>query len=238
MKDKELKRMLDSYIEAPDPKVKDSFLRSIKKKTEKREICFTRMLACQIGYIRWYVWLASLAVVVFAIVTAGKLEDHKLLILSEMMPFLAGLGMMEDFRARIYGMHELEGVTVFSAKGVLFAKMTIIGILHTLTVLVIVLFKGRESVGDFMYAGFNLLIPYLVTTIICMELERKEFARGEMGSCMAVALLVAILRMSLTYVEAVANISLSLLGAITLALVFIQIAEIVKTMKMEEYLWN
>ena len=89
-----------------------------------------------------------------------------------------------------------------------------------------------------MYAGFNLLIPYLVTTILCMELERKEFARGEMGSCMAVALLVAILRMSLTYVEAVANISLSLLGAITLALVFIQIAEIVKTMKMEEFLWN
>ena len=144
---------------------------------------------------------------------------------------------MEDFRARIYGMHELEGVTVFSAKGVLFAKMTIIGILHILTVLVIALFKGRESVGDFMYAGFNLLIPYLVTTILCMELERKEFARGEMGSCMAVALLVAILRMSLTYVEAVANISLSLLGAITLALVFIQISEIVKTMKMEEYLW-
>ena len=236
MSDKELRHMFKEYCEEPDYHKKDVFIRSLRK--EQQSIGLLRMLMTQAGYINPHMWLLSLAVMIFAVICIGTLSDKGLIYMSDVMPFLAGFGIVEVFRANMYRMSELESATLFSARGVFFAKMTIIGILQVFTIMITAVLLGNKDIHGFIHAAVSLLIPYLLTTIICLELERTNYGRDNIWSCLGVSLFVLFLKESAYKIIPVYGIGIKMMSVIAVILVFILAYEIRKTMISEEYAWN
>ena len=237
MNDIELKNLLLGSIEEPDQMKKDRFLRSIRRDLSDKNLGFTDMLITQSRFIRKRVWIVSL--MIFGLALVGSLVSNEPLIpvLADLMPLLAALGMIESFRAVACGMSELESVTLYSGRGSLFAKMTAIGILQLITVLSLALMIGKGADG-ILNAGLSMIIPYLFTTIVCMELERTSFGRDNLWSHFGVAALIITIRELLRNVGVIPELGIGLSSLLALFLIAIQIYEIRKTFRSEALAWN
>ena len=247
MKDKELRMILKNACEEPDPVSKDSFIRKVNGMQSEpglspmqsaRSMNPVRVLAIEMHYIRTRVWVFSILATAVMLITVSRLGEDMILHIADMMPLLAGLGMIEVMRAGMHDMSELEAVTLISAKGALFARMTVIGLGHLLAIAV----TSAVLAGFGGYAapetGLKLIIPYLITTIICMEVERTGFGRENTWSCMAVAVLVIVIREIIYSTGIVILSGVALPALIAAALAALQAAELKKTIRLEEYAWN
>ena len=236
--DKEISKLMRAYSGSPDAAKKDRFIRKVRAEGSKPEVCYLSMLKSQMGYIRPYIWILSLAVITISALRLKLSEENVSLVLSCVMPFFAGFGFIESFRARAYGMYDLEMSTLYSAKGTFYAKLTLIGILHLLTVTVSSVIVGVSGGGSILMEGVSLCIPYLITSILCMETERTSFGRDNSWSSLGVALLVAILRILAENFKQTFVPGPAVLCIILAALAVIQALEIRKTVRTEEYAWN
>lgn len=190
---KDLKGMLQSAFEAPAPAGKEAFLQKYGKRRRYRpEIGMAAFVMMQLSYIRKRVWLLYTGLFLLALSGGVFPEKNVLWIFAAMTPFLAASAVTESKRSADCGMAELEMSTCFSVKSVLFARMAIMGPVHLLLLLCLTL-AGRG--GDFtaFEAGVYLLLPYMLTNVICLWLTRK--IRGQEGTyaCMAAAILIAAL---------------------------------------------
>lgn len=238
MRDKELKKRIMDACAEPDQRKKDAFIRSIRSRQTECRISFTDMLMLEFRYIRKRIWVLSMLIIALSLILFRQLDEDRIMILGDMIPLLAGVGMIEVLRAHMHGMSEIETTTLISAKGALFAKMTIIGIVHLITVSVLAVILTGAGGGNALINVSRLVIPYLVTTISCMEAERTGFGRDNIWCCLAIAVLVIVVRELLYSIGITDGLDAGILVIITLMLMGIQTYEIRKTFRQEEYAWN
>ncbi len=174
MNKKELKAMLNDAFYAPEPEEKQKFLMTLRP----REITMAEMLLKQIPYIRIWTWIVFLAIVAVAIFGSafgiGMTED----IVTMIMPFSVAVAMVEVGRSRKYNMAELEMSTRFSLRSVVFARMVILGIVSIIILAISSPVIAGTFGGKALQVAVRVLIPYLITMIICLRVERSTLGRG------------------------------------------------------------
>ena len=238
MRDRELIDKLRMAPGAPDPVRKDAFIRKAGMTLKQRSISFSQMLLIQLKYISKSVWVISFLAVVLTMIGLSIVPDDSISVLADLMPLLAGLGMIETFRAHMHGMDELEKATLISAKGALFAKMTVIGLVHLVTILIISALMTQLNAAQIVNAGLSLMIPYLITCIVCMEAERTRFGRDNIWCCLGISIAVITLRELILTIGTFNTAGTGVLILITLTLALIQVYEVRKTLGSEEFAWN
>lgn len=136
-------------------------------------------------------------------------------------------------------MTELESVTYVSERGVLFARFVSIGIVHIALLLVLAVIAGRQSGYGYMMTGAMLTTPYLISSTLCMELERTALGRRNALSSIAVSAAVSGV-MLLIQAEGwqLQEGCQWIWYAAAAVLIVIEYAEIRKTIRWEEYAWN
>lgn len=173
MMDRELKNRLADAFHAPEPEKKESFIKNLRP----REIGIPEMIITQIPYIRFPIWLFSLLTAAVAMGGAVLgMEDTEFLI-TVLMPFNAAIAVFEAHRSRRYGMSELEMATRFSLRSVVFARLVILGIVSGIVLAtaspVIAASFGRST----LLTAIRILIPYLITMMISLIIERSSLGR-------------------------------------------------------------
>ena len=169
----ELKNLINDAYRAPEPEKKQEFINKLRPRT----IGTLKMLLQQIPYIRPYVWILSALIIALAItgtVMGGEGTDR---LIALIMPFTAAVGILETGRSRRYNMSELEMATRFSLRSVVFARMTIFGFMSViLTAVISPLIAGSFGM-DAVITAETILIPYLITMIVSLHIERSPVGR-------------------------------------------------------------
>ncbi len=240
MKDKDLKIILTEYAGNPGHLKKDTFIRSVTKDAGKEHVSTFKMIAVQAGYIRVYVWLISIAVACLPLFGADMFRFAILDVVADLMPFVAGVGIIEAMRARMYDMTELESVTLLSGKGVFYARMILIGVVQFALIPVSAVLMAFADTGSVIDHCVKLVLPYCITAIICLIVERTRFGRENVLVCLAVAGAVFAIRQSLVSFARYDPGSLTLTIAAEV-LIIVQIFEFYKTVRTVgtgEVEWN
>ena len=184
---KQMEKLLAEAYAAPEPKKKQDFLMNLKP----REVSMPEMLWQQAAYVRWPVWL--FAICVMAIVIGGSilhLEDTER-ILTVLMPFTAAISVLETNRSTRFGMSEIEMATRFSLRSVVFARMTILGILYAVILCVSAPVLAYAFGGKLLLLATRILIPYLGTMILSLIAERSTLGRKTGYTSVAIATLIS-----------------------------------------------
>lgn len=222
----------------PDPARKDRFLRSYRKKTKPVHTNIMSMIGTQFTYISMPVWGLSIAALLIAL---WGVHSNRDIIpgIAAFMPFVSGAAVFETFRAHWHRMAEIESVTLFSIRGVFFAKIVCIGSVHILLILLLSLIITPNSPYDFSSAGIMITIPYLISAAACLKAERSSFGRKSPLVCLGISALTAGLSLAayekkIYFTEIHPQIPNLLFAILTILLVY----EIRKTFNWEEYVWN
>ena len=185
----EWKDLLNDAFYAPDPKNKEDFLKSIRP----REVSTFEMIWEQAAYIRIPVWIFSAMIVIFAVYGSVMGLETTENTITMIMPFTAAIAVIEAKRSGRCGMTEMEMATRFSLRSVVFARMVVLGV-----VAFIILCVSSPVIAIAFHEGtvltaVRILIPYLVTMIISLRIERNSIGRKVGYSSLAIAVVVAIL---------------------------------------------
>ena len=153
----ELKDALNIAFYAPEPKNKQEFLKNIRP----REVSIPKMLLQQVRYIRFSVWAISLAFIAFALIGSWMQLPETDELIPVLMPFLAVVSVLENRRSKKFGMTELEMVTRFSLRSVIFARMIILGVAFLLILVITAPVVATAFGGEIIVTAVHMLIPYL-----------------------------------------------------------------------------
>lgn len=189
---REIREQLLEAYEIPEPLCKKAFLKSIRKGPEISMLSFVKT---QAAYIRTRVWILWTAVFGLALYGAFFTEEASriLWMFAALTPFLAAAAVTEHSRSIDYGMAELEKAACFSLKRLLFARMLIMGTVH-LVLLFLFLLGSRGQGISLFHTGIFLLIPYLLTSVLCLLLTGKIHGREAGFACLAAAVFVSLLQ--------------------------------------------
>ena len=237
MKDRELKQLLQKNTESPDHASKDAFIRRYKKETGSEKTGHIKLVMMQAGYIRKRIWIISLLIAATFFFPYVESED-KLFVIAGLMPFMAGLSILEVFRSEYYGVSELEAVTKFSAKGVFFARMTLISAFQLMLTAVISALIGINNPYGIAVSGSMLLIPWFITSIISLIVERSEFGRNNRYSFVAVAVCVTCIHTTLYSNGFFQSLDMRYLIFVAALLFALNVFEVRKTIETETLVWN
>ena len=186
--DKKLKRALDDVYRAPAPVNKAAFL----KRHRRRELGCWELVAIQIGYVRWWVWAASLALFGLILwVSAPQTGGLGAWYASALTPFLAVLVAAENGRSRMYQMEELELASRMARHSVLLARMAVLGLFHLALLAGLTPPLAVWGAAGMVRTGVYLLTPYLLTAALGMELTRRVRGRECLLACGGAAVLVS-----------------------------------------------
>lgn len=185
----DMKQLLNDAFYAPEPKEKQNFLKNIRP----REVSMLEMLLQQFSYIRVTVWLYALLLIAIAVLGSVYRVEQTILVITMMMPFAAVASVLETRRSRKYGMSELEMATRFSLRSVVIARLLIVG-LAAITVLCVVSPMIATTFGeDVNVTAIHIVIPYFITMIIGLWLERSPFGRATEYGSIVVAFVISFL---------------------------------------------
>lgn len=187
--DKKLKQALNDAYRAPVPRGKASFL----KRHSRRELGRWELTAVQAGYIRWWVWGASLALFGLILWLASRPAQGELWYAAAFTPFLALLAVTENGRSRLYRMDELELACRVPRHSVLLARMAVLGLFHMALLAALTPPLAVWGTVGMVQAAVYLLTPYLLTAALGMELTRRVRGRECLLACGSAAVLVSVL---------------------------------------------
>jgi len=172
-----IKEMLSAAYEPPVPKHKREFI----KKYSFNDISSFAFILSQVRFIRKWVWAVS--VVLFAILAAAcdflTKMDTSVWLISALIPFIAVTAFAESTKSIAYEMDELEKAARFSVESILLARMEVLGIFHLILFLVLSLIVRGYTEINLVRNGIYLIVPYLLTTFICMLLIRGNTRGAE-----------------------------------------------------------
>ncbi len=169
------KEHLKDGFAAPAPVKKAAFLRNV----DGPKVNGFAFLLTQAGYIRKWVWGLSALVFAIAFLGAKGLEQDVVWCLSALMPLLAMASVTETGRSEIYGMAEFELSTRFSLRGVVLARLCILGTANLLLICLLIPLALCYSGGAFLQTGVYMLCPYLMTAFSSLwVLERLRNREG------------------------------------------------------------
>ena len=234
---RDIKRMFESVKVYPSSVSKDAFLKRFRKVGNVSQKSSWDMIFSQVGYIKMPVWIVSLLTFIVGAVGLSA-ERNDTFVVAAMMPFVSGIAVMESFRGEKFGMTELEGVTLYSRRGALFARLVCVGISHICLLFVLSILIGLNGEGGLFTTGSILTIPYLISSIVNMELERTQIGKKIYpGFGFSAALSIATL--FLKEHNQIFNYDYRFFWyLLTLILIVMQIKEIKKSYFVEEYVWN
>jgi len=189
--DKKLRQALRDAYRAPAPTGQAAFL----KQHRRRELGRWELAAVQAGYIRWWVWGASLVLFGLILRLASWPAQGELWSASAFTPFLALLVVAENGRARRCRMEELELACRVPRHSVLLARMAVLGLFHMALLAALTPPLALWGAVGAARAGVYLLTPYLLTAAVGMELTRRVRGRECLTACGGAAVLVSALGM-------------------------------------------
>lgn len=184
---KKLKDAIKNAYNAPQTLKKEKFLRDIRH----CEISDIDFIILQAGFVRKWVWVISGIVLICAAAGAYTSEGDMIFYLAATLPFIALSAVSESIRSERYKMTELEMSSRFSLKSIMLARMGSIGIVHLFVILLIIPFCGKASSTTLLQAAVCLLVPYLATVVISLNLVRRIREPDGGYICLAVAVLVS-----------------------------------------------
>lgn len=188
MDDKKLKRALNEAYRVPAPVKKAAFL----KQHRRRELGRWELVAIQAGYIRWWIWAASLALFGAILwVACPQSQGLGAWYASALTPFLAVLVVVENGRSKVYQMEELELACRMAQHSVLLARMVILGLFHLALLAGLMPPLSVWGAAGMVRTGVYLLTPYLLTAAVGMELTRRVRGRECLLACAGAAVLVS-----------------------------------------------
>ena len=235
-----LKAKLKIVFDAPKPHGKEAFIREIRKHYTYVYTDRWSILLSQIGYIGKSVWLISFGLLVFVILGIIGRYKETLYITASLTPFISGVAVLESVRSRVYEMEEMETATVYSLRGILFARITLIGISHLILLFALTMVLGSISGKGYLVTGSYITIPYLMSSVVGMEVERTAYGRCHSYVCVAVAVIVSMLVVFTAFGAwkrfVIEYPSWCVMAAVVLFLV--NLNEYRKLYNWEEYAWN
>ena len=220
MKDDEIKKLINDAFRAPEPERKQEFI----KKLRSSEISTFRMVLGQIPYIRPYAWILSAVIVAIAVFGSVSGREETEMIVSLIMPFCAAVVILENERSKKHNMWELEMATRFSLRSVFFARMTILGLLSVIVAALISPLIAHSFGFDAVVTAEFILIPYLVTMIVSLHIERSRSGRDNGFLSIAVAGVVSFVLFFIRQTDKAMDIYLSIvygsMGIVLFAVLF------------------
>lgn len=186
---RKLKNVLKVAFEAPEPVKKKNFLKTLGPS----KISTRKFVLVQAAYIRKWVWAIFGVVFAVALIYGQFLNRSTLWIFSAMMPYLALSSIAENVRSEVYGMAELEMASRFSLKSVALARMGILGMVHFMVLCLGVFIGCRGGGASLLRTGVYLLVPYLLTDVVCLRLVRRIRGKEAVYASMGVAVIVSAL---------------------------------------------
>ena len=238
MRDKDLKKILQSNIESPDAASKDSFIRKYGKESRHHSDGLLGMILFQVGYIRKRIWVITLFSLVAGFFIPERIDMDRILILASFMPFFGCVGMIEVFRSKIHGLDELEAATKYSAKGVFFARMTLILAVQIIASIVISLIETAGGKYGVFASVSILLIPLFITTAACIIVERSGYGRDNPYCFTGVAAIVAMIHLLLMISGFYDHADIRILIPVAALLFVFDVFEVRKTIHSEAMAWN
>lgn len=222
----------------PDPIRKDHFIRTYRRKACTANPGIRSLLISQVTYISTSVWCITLAVL-FLVIWAIHTNQDTIFMTAVLIPFVSGIAIFDSFRSQMYSMTEMESASLFSLRGIFFAKMICIGVVHIFFILLLSFIISPHSRYSYIKTGIIITMPYLLSSIICLKFERSLLGRKNPFICLGISALISALVFFTKAISRKITYSLSELWVI----LFITLAvlagnEIRKTLKWEEYLWN
>ena len=136
------------------------------------------------------VWIFAILVISFVITGSLLHLDRIENIMVYIMPFTAAISVLETQRSSRFNMSELEMATRFSLRSVVFARMIVFGILSFIMLCISVPVICLSFKTNIFITGIRCLIPYFLTMIISLLVERSVIGRKNGYLSLAVASLI------------------------------------------------
>lgn len=187
--DQKMKRALQNAFHAPAPARKAAFL----KKYRRRELSRRELLLTQAGYVRWWIWAASVLLFGCVLLLASGQNSETVWAAAALTPFLSLLVVVENGKSRFYGMEELEFCCRTPLRAVVLARMMLLGLFHLILLGALTPALAVCGTIGLAQAGVYLLTPYLLTAALGMELTRRCPGREGLLACGGAAALVSAL---------------------------------------------
>lgn len=185
---KDLKKMLQTAYEAPEPLRKEKFLR----KLPKAQISHTEFMLLQAAYMKKWVWIVSVLALGIALKGASFLERNMLELFSALMPFIALTVTTENTRSAACGMEELEMASRFSLRSVVLARMGILGGVHFVLICCLIPVSLQNQIYGPLQAGVYLTVPYLLTVLPGLMAARRIHGKESGYVCAGIAAMVSV----------------------------------------------
>ena len=235
---KDIRKMMADAAPKPDSAGKDAFIRMYREKSERTELSVFDMIKSQFSYISLPVWLVSVAALIVAIFGID-FNRETVFIVAAMMPFVSAIAVFDSMRSRMYGMNELEGATRISGRGILLARLVCIGTAHIALLLALSVVVGRNSGYGYAMTGAIITLPYLISSIASMILERTEIGRRNAFGCILVSVMTSVMMLAIKDEKALFAQNYRWIWFVLLAVfVVLECTQIKKTFRLEEYQWN
>lgn len=199
----------EEVFSAPIPQKKKEFLEYLqeenvyrdnvqRKKTQvintsNNSIGIGAFLLSQIAYIRKRVYLASLLILVLAVMAADYAGKDSVGAVAAMMPFIALCMVTESARSETYDMVELEMTSRFSIRTIMLARLGTIGFVHMILLCILIPIVGHSALISFIHAGIYLLVPYLATSVLEFAAVRRFRGKEVISVCMAISVMVSVI---------------------------------------------
>lgn len=223
---------------SPDPIRKDHFIRIYRRKASAANLSMRSLLISQVTYISAPVWGITL-IVLFLVLYAIHTDQDIIFLTSLLTPFVSGIAIFDSFRSQFYSLTEMESASLFSLRGIFFAKMICIGIVHIFFILLLSFIISPHTRFSCIKTGIIITMPYLLSSIICLKAERSVLGRKNPFICLEISALISALVFFTKAISKEITYTLPELWFILfITLALLAGNEIRKTLKWEEYLWN
>lgn len=149
------KQELVSLFEAPMPTRKREFLRNHRQ----GKVNMHYMLLTQFTYISKWTWVCFSLLLGVSILASFYLDQQTMRMIFALIPFLVMISIVEVMRSNLHGMSELEMACRFSLKSIVLARMSVIGVVTLIILVLMGCFLGGGVWHNLIY----MLVPYLLT---------------------------------------------------------------------------
>lgn len=187
MKNNDVINKLHAFYDVPAPERKAEFLRSHRE----APMSLFQFFLLQVRFIKWTSWVMSLFIWVLMLFACLCFKGKMIWGLSAMAPFLATTLFTEIGRSRMYGMEEIEMVTRFSLKATMYAKMTIMGVLHFVLFIVFLPICMLFAKVSVVTGGIYFITPYLLTVYLGTYTLRKNHGQAGYLCCLAESIFIS-----------------------------------------------
>ena len=190
--DNKMKTLIRTAFAAPSPQKKEEFLRRFAYSPERKNAWYD-MIPVQIGYIHKSAWICAALVFAVILYSLSGQNENTVFMVAAFTPFLALSVLVESNRSGRYNMSELEAVTRYSLRSIVFCKMLILGIFDLIFLLFVIAITGVRSGKDMLSSGTYILLPYLLTMWLGLMIEQTRIGRETPYVATGISMLISLI---------------------------------------------